>query len=69
MNNASFETADRGTHLKIVVVALVASIAVMVIGVTASTSSFVANDVQAHGPVIKATKQVLVTNNDVTAIR
>ena len=70
MNNASFETADRGTHLKIVVVALMASLAVMVVGVSASNSSFVANsDLQARGPVVKATKQVVITYNDATVIR
>ena len=70
VNNASFETADRGTHLKIVVVALIASIGVMVVGISASTSSFVANsDLQARGPVVKATKQVLLTNNDATVVR
>ena len=35
MNNSSFFTADRATHLKIVVVALLASIVVMVVGIAA----------------------------------
>lgn len=35
MNNSSFFTADRTTHLKIVVVSLLASIAVMVVGIAA----------------------------------
>ena len=70
MNNASFQTADRGTHIKIVVVSLIASILVMVVGISASTSSFVAtHDLQARGPMIKATKQVVTTRNDVTVIR
>jgi len=33
MNNSSFFTADRTTHLKIVVVSLLASIAVLVVGI------------------------------------
>ena len=35
MNNSSLITADRVTHLKIVAVALLASIAVMVVGIAA----------------------------------
>jgi hypothetical protein len=34
MNSATFLTADRGTHLKIVVVAVIASIAVSMIGIS-----------------------------------
>lgn len=35
MNNSTFFTADQSTHLKIVVVSLLASIAVMVVGIAA----------------------------------
>jgi hypothetical protein len=35
MNNSSFFTADQSTHLKIVVVSLLASIVVMVVGIAA----------------------------------
>jgi len=35
MNNSSFFTADRTTHLKIVVVSLLASIVVLVVGILA----------------------------------
>jgi len=35
MNNSSFFTADQSTHLKIVVVSLLASIVVMTIGIAA----------------------------------
>ena len=69
MNNASFQTADRGTHVKIVFVSLVASIFVAVIGISAHNSSFVSNDLQARGPVVKATKQVVTTRNETTVIR
>ena len=37
MNNASLRTADRSTHVKIVVVSLVASIAVIFVGLLART--------------------------------
>ena len=69
MNNASFQTADRGTHIKIVVVSLIASIVVMAAGISMRSSSFVSNDLQAHGPVVKATKQVVTTRNDASVIR
>ena len=35
MTNSSFFTADRTTHLKIVVVSLLASIAIMAVGIAA----------------------------------
>jgi len=35
MNNSSFFTADQSTHLKIVVVSLLASIVVMTVGIAA----------------------------------
>jgi len=35
MNNTSFFTADQSTHLKIVVVSLLASIVVLVVGIAA----------------------------------
>jgi hypothetical protein len=70
VNNATFETADRGTHLKIVVVSLIASLVVLIVGISASTSSFVANsDLQAQGPAVKATKQVVITRNETSVIR
>ena len=70
MNNATFQTADRGTHLKIVAVSLFASLVIMIAGISASNSSFVANsDLQARGPVVKATKDVVITRNETTVIR
>jgi hypothetical protein len=38
MNNATLLTADRGTHLKIMLIALIASIAVSMIGITPARS-------------------------------
>jgi hypothetical protein len=35
MNNSTIFTADRTTHLKVVVVALIASIAVVIVGISA----------------------------------
>jgi hypothetical protein len=70
VNNATFQTADRGTHLKIVAVSLFASLVIMIAGIAASNSSFVANsDLQARGPVVKATKDVVITRNEMSVIR
>ena len=47
--------ADRGTHLKIVVVALAAAILVVVVGVTARVADFeTVASMQRNGPVMKA---------------
>jgi hypothetical protein len=62
--NHSIHSADRATHLKIVVVALVAGIAVAAFGISARTSSDFAQT--AH--VIKAGKPVMVTSSDTTIV-
>jgi hypothetical protein len=71
MNNTSFETADRTTHVKIVVVSLVLSIAVLMVGISASSDW--AEDatlrVQAKGPPIKAGQPVAVTHTGTTVMR
>jgi hypothetical protein len=63
--NHSFHSADRATHLKIVVVALVAGIAVAAFGIT--TRSNVDYTQTAH--VIKAGKPVVLTSSDTSAVR
>jgi hypothetical protein len=63
--NHSIHSADRSTHLKIVVVALVAGIAVAGFGISARTNSDYAQT--AH--VIKAGKQVTVTSADTSLVR
>lgn len=68
MNNATMPRADRATHLKVVAVSLVASIAVLAVTVAARTLP--PDAVQsAHGPVVKATKTVVTTANTTTTIR
>ena len=63
--NHSFHSADRATHLKIVVVALVAGIAVAAFGITARSNV----DYSQTAHVIKAGKPVMVTSTDTTAVR
>jgi broad specificity phosphatase PhoE len=72
MNNSTIFTADRTTHLKIVVVSLVASIAVMIVGIAARTtplSETGARQVQTAGPALKAGKPVAITHSDSSTIR
>ena len=65
MNNTSFFTADRATHLKIVVVSLLASIAVMVVGIAARPQV----DAGATIQVVKAGKSLLAARADTPTIR
>lgn len=66
--NHSFYSADKMTHLKIVVVALVAAIGVAGVGITARVTS---DDgyVQVSGPAVKATKTVISASSDARMIR
>ena len=63
--NHSIHSADRATHLKIVVVALVAGISVAVFGIAARTNV----DYSQTAHVIKAGKPVMVTSSDTSAVR
>lgn len=63
--NHSIYSADRTTHLKIVVVALVAGIAVAAFGISARSGS----DFTQTAHVMKAGKPVVVTSSDVSLVR
>ena len=65
--NHSIYSADRSTHLKIVVVALVAGIAVAGLGIAARTTSDDGYAQAAH--VIKAGKPVAVTSSNGALVR
>lgn len=68
--NHSFYSADRMTHLKIVVVALVAAIGVAGFGISARLSGDgLTQTARATGPAIKANKAVVLTSSDQSAIR
>jgi hypothetical protein len=64
--NHSIYSADRSTHLKIVVVALVAGIAVAGLSISARTSS---EDYSQTARVIKAGQPVAITSSNTTAVR
>jgi len=65
--NHSIYSADRSTHLKIVVVALVAGIAVAGLGISARVSS---QDGYAQtARVIKAGKPVTITSSNASMVR
>jgi hypothetical protein len=64
--NHSIYSADRSTHLKIVVVALVASIVVVGLGISARTHS---DDYTQTARIIKAGKPVAITSSNTSMVR
>ena len=65
--NHSIHSADRSTHLKIVVVALVAGIAVAAFGISARTNSDFTQTAQTH--VMKAGKPIAITSSETSTVR
>jgi hypothetical protein len=71
MNNSSFLSANRATHVKIVVVSLIASIAVIMVAVAGrvpSTNTLTAR-VQTGGPVVKASRSITISSSELNTIR
>ena len=64
--NHSIYSADRTTHLKIVVVALVAAIAVAGLTISAQTRS---DDSYQTARVVKAGKAVTITSSNMSVVR
>ena len=64
--NHSIYSADRSTHLKIVVVALVAGIAVAAVGISARSNS---DGYTQTARVMKAGKAVTITNSNTSVVR
>jgi hypothetical protein len=70
MNNYTVTTADRLTHLKIVVVSLIAGIVVVGVGIAARPNlPDMSTNLASHGPVLKAGKPVIWTRADQVTIR
>jgi len=67
--NHSFYSADRATHLKIVVVALIAATAVAGIGISSRVNSSDSFAEAQRVQVIKAGKPVMVTTSGQTMVR
>ena len=68
--NWSMYTADRNTHLKIVVVGLFAALVIAVIGISATQLNLGVDVMTAQGPqVYKAGQPVVVTVHEGTTIR
>jgi len=63
--NHSINSADRATHMKIVLVALVAGVVVATFGVAARSNMDYSQTVQ----VIKAGKPVTITSSDSSMVR
>ena len=70
MNNYNLTTADRLTHVKIVVVSLVAGIVVVAVGIAARPSlPDMSTRLEARAPVLKAGQPVIWTQSDAITIR
>jgi hypothetical protein len=69
MNNSSMLTADRNTHLKIVVVSLICATIVAGVGIAARVTDLTASNGRIETAVIKAGKPVTAATVDGTSIR
>lgn len=70
--NSSLATADRATHVRVIVLALVGAIAVMMVGLGARApdmGSATAATAGSKGPVQKAGVTAVYSINEVTVIR
>jgi hypothetical protein len=61
--------ADRNTHLKIVLVAVIGAITVVSVGLAIRVTDVATAQMQAHAPVVKAGKPVLWTRDDTAVVR
>ena len=70
MNNATLYTADRSTHLKIVVVALVGATLIAGFGIAARNLNLGTDILTAQAPTVhKPGPTIVFTNRDASAIR
>ena len=71
MNNSTIFAADRNTHVKILGVAVIASIAVLLVGMTARTTATadMTTRVHAAGPAGETGSPIAVSHIETTVIR
>jgi hypothetical protein len=70
MNNYTLKSADRLTHIKIVVMSLVAGIVVITVGIAARPNlPDMSTQLEARAPVLKAGKPVIWTGRDDVTVR
>jgi hypothetical protein len=69
MNNSSMFTADRMTHLKIVVMSLICATMVAVVGIAARVSDGTTTAGGLQATVIKATAPVTAATTDGNTVR
>ena len=71
MNNSTIFAADRTTHVKIIAISLAASLAVLLVGMTARTPTAADTTarIQVAGPAVKVGKPVAVSHSDTIVIR
>jgi hypothetical protein len=69
MNNSSMFTADRMTHLKVVVVALVCATLVAGVGIAARVTDGSMTSTGLQATVVKATAPVTAANADGSTVR
>jgi hypothetical protein len=71
MNNSTIFAADRATHVKIVAISLAASLAVLLVGMTARNPTAVdaTARIQVAGPAVKVGKPVAVSHSDMIVVR
>ncbi len=70
--NSSLRTADRATHIRIVVVALVAAVVVVTVGLNVSapdTATVTATKARIDGTVQKAGRPTIYSTSDGSAVR
>ena len=69
MNNSSMFTADRTTHLKIVVMSLVCATLVAVIGISARIADSATSNNRLEATVIRASAPVTAAAPDASTVR
>jgi hypothetical protein len=70
MNNSTLRTADRLTHIKIIVVALIAGVAVVGIGIAATPPALdMSTQLEARAPILKAGQPVIWSGSETSTIR